>query len=174
MKAQFNIIVKGRPFVIALESQQRGPQAFVQTNEFRHAKCTEHPISPNNPLANLVVGEQSLVLREEFGTDLRNQVNWINQSGEAASVQLFFDACCVACQQHISRCGRLFIGDMFSYLDVFAYITNSYLGQSKQETMNIYLECTKVLGHALNQYVKCPGAYGVMMDFDTWASRNNL
>lgn len=174
MKTQFNLNVKGRALSFSLECFQRGFQVFVQTNGLRHPKCCENPSAANNPLPGALVSSANLSLKEEFETDLGNQVRWINQSNEAPSTQVFFDACCMACQQHISRCGRLFIGDMFTYMDVFAYILNTYYGQSQQQTVNMYLECTKVLGHALNQYVKCPGPYGTMMDFDTWARINNL
>lgn len=170
----FSFIIKGRPFTFLLESREYGPQTFVITNVYRHSKCTEHKINPQSPLASAFMGDQALMEKDEFEKDLRNQVKWINESHEEPSTQIFFDACCKACHQHIARCGRLFISDMFSYLDVFALLLNTYFGQSKEQTTYMYLECTKVLGHALNQYVKCPVGYGNFVDFDTWAKRNEF
>jgi hypothetical protein len=174
MTSQFNIAVKGNRFTFNLDAKQMGANIFVKTNIFRPTVCTERPIDPNSSLASAFVGEQNLSLKEEFENDLSTQVQWINASTEQLSAQLLFDACCVACKQHIARCGRLFISDMFSYIDVFAILLNTCLEVSGQQTIATYLECTKVMGHAMNQYVKCPGAYGVMMDFDTWAAKQGI
>ena len=170
----FNFIIKGRSFTFSLNSKQYGHQLFVETNAFRPAECSEHKIDPNNPIAAAFAGEQDFTLKEEFEIDLGNQVEWINASSEQPSIQVFFDACCMACQQHIARHGRLFIADLFTYLDVFALLLNTCFGQTKEETCNMYLECTKTIGHALSQYIKCHIGYGAMVDFDTWAQSNGL
>lgn len=170
----FIIPIKGHTFVVSLDGKQIGLQTFVQTNLFRPEECSVHRISPSSPIAPAVIGEQNFTLRDEFEHDLNDQIQWINDSPEKPSSQVFFDACCNACQQHIARHGRLLISDMFTYLDIFALLLNVCFGQTKQVTTHMYRECTKVLGHALNQYVQYPGPYGVILDFDTWARKNGL
>ncbi len=66
MKTQFSIKVRGNSLLIELDSQQREGQTFVMTNDFRPSICTEHPINQSSPIAQTFMGNQFLLLKEEF------------------------------------------------------------------------------------------------------------
>ena len=45
---------------------------------------------------------------------------------------------------------------------------------SQEETIALYRKCVKIIGTSLNQYVQCPGVFGSVMDFNTWARNKGI
>lgn len=171
-KIGFNIEVKGHRFSFNLDSHQRGSEIFVKTNLYRPAELEDNS---SGPLASLIMASDSLSEKEEFMKDLNAQVLYINsKKDEQLSVQLLFDACCLACSVHINRYGRLLIVDLLTYMDIFAILYRICFSASQEETIALYRKCVKIIGTSLNQYVQCPGAFGSVMDFNTWARNKGI
>ena len=170
-KMGFAIEVKGRHFSFNLDFHQRGSEIFVKTNVYRPSELEDNSSGP----LGLVMSADSLSEKEEFMKDLNAQVLYINsKKDEPLSVQLLFDACCLACSVHIDRYGRLLIADLLTYMDIFAILYCSCFAASQEETIALYRKCVKIIGTSLNQYVQCPGAFGSVMDFNTWARNKGI
>lgn len=171
MKIGFDIEVKGHRFSFNLDSHQRGSEVFVKTNLYRPSELEDKPYGP---LASVIMASDSLSEKDEFMNDVNAQVSYINSKSESFSVQLLFDACCFACSVHINRYGRLLIVDLLTYMDIFAILYRTCFSASQEETIALYRKCVKIIGTSLNQYVQCPGAFGSVMDFNTWARNKGI
>lgn len=171
MTTSFSVVIKGETRSFSLNSQQYGSQTFVQTNLYRPAILEN---KPSGSLAGAFMGNIDLALKEEFINDLNYQVAYVNNSSEPEGTQVLFDACCSACHQHVNRVGRLMLADMFSYLDIFAILLQACSNMTNQQIQNIYLQGVKAIGQNMNQYVKCPGMFGAMSDFSTWAKNKGI
>ncbi|MBQ7530661.1 MAG: hypothetical protein IJT12_03040 [Paludibacteraceae bacterium] len=173
MTQTFNFKVKGRPFSFSLEVKKPPftSMTYVVHNIYRPEIC-EFKSQGISAIADM--GENMLSEYTEFTNDLNFQVSCINDSREEPSAQVFFDACCAACNVHIWEHGRLLLADMFIYLDIYAILLKTCFGFSTEKVKQIYYGEIKILGKALYSYIKCPDQYGVMHDFNDWAKSKGL
>lgn len=170
MKIGFEIEVKGHRFSFNLDSYQRGSEIYVKTNVYRPSELEDN----SSGSLGLIMSADSLSEKEDFTNDVNAQVSYINSKSEPCSAQLLFDACCFACSVHINRYGRLLIVDLLTYMDIFAILYRTCFSASQEETIALYRKCVKIIGTSLNQYVQCPGAFGSVMDFNTWARNKGI
>ena len=169
-KMGFAIEVKGRHFSFNLDFHQRGSEIYVKTNVYRPSELEDN----SSGALGLIMSADSLSEKEDFTNDVNTQVSYINSKTDPLSVQLLFDACCLACSVHIDRYGRLLIVDLLTYMDIFAILYRTCFAASQEETIALYRKCVKIMGTSLNQYVQCPGAFGSVMDFNTWARNKGI
>lgn len=170
-KMGFAIEVKGRRFSFNLDFHQRGSEIYVKTNVYRPSELEDN----SSGALGLIMSADSFSEKEDFTNDVNTQVSYINsKTREPLSVQLLFDACCLACSVHINKYGRLLIVDLLTYMDILSILYRTCFAASQEQTNALYRKCVKIIGTSLNQYVQYPGAFGSTIDFNTWARNKGL
>ena len=167
----FNFDILGKQCSFILQDISYANETYVDPSMYRPSIVDARKATPANAM-----DFKDYVRMAEFIEDVNCQIRWlcIVSDNNSPNIKHFYEVCTYACEKHIKKFSRLILTDLFSYVDVFSLIIKSYLNLTNQQVQCHYVQCVKQLGEKYNAFIQCPGMFGSVLDFRTWAINKGL
>lgn len=110
----------------------------IDANSINTIRYRSDEFIPKNPYLSTKV--LAITNKDEFISDIKLQLNYLNQIKEDITGDSFTEALYHACSRHIQNFQRLIDTDLYTYIDINMHIFDSILHLPINQIKNIYSE----------------------------------